>query len=91
MALLPTTLLYKASLTLDQLASEASTDEAAIGSLSALGHTATSSAATFTPGHVPADPFVLVDAAAPAPDGKTKICDGYVWNAGHPAFIAAYR
>jgi hypothetical protein len=88
----PTTVTYRASLSLEDLAKLANTDEGAIGPLSAMGHTATSSAMTFVHDEpVPDTPFVLVEESEPAPVGKTKICDGYVWNAGKPAHVSAYR
>jgi hypothetical protein len=86
-----TTRLYKSSDTLGQLSTSISGDEAGLGPLQAIGHTSTASAATFERGPAPDAGVVLIDVAAPAPAGATKVCDGYVWNAGLPAHVTAYR
>lgn len=86
-----TTRLYKSSDPLDVLSTSISGDEAALGPLQAIGHTSTASAAIFERGLAPDTGIVLVEGDAPAPAGTTKVCDGYVWNAGRAAFATAYR
>ena len=89
-----TTVLYNRTHSLTELTELISTDEAAIGFLVALGHTATKTAATFEMGFVPEDSISMaeyVDDAVNIPNGRAKICDGYVWVGNNPAKVVAYR
>ena len=90
----PTTLLYAKALSLQQLEDAVSADEAQQGPLTALGHTADKSAATFEFAMPPTAPLSLIrmlDGVEIVPPGKSRICSGFVWIGGNPGQVVAVR
>ena len=79
-------------LSLAKLSSQVGTEEAALGTLKALGRSAEKTAATYTRGPSPAQRVKLQQKAGDTiPPGHSKVCEGTVWIAGQPQAVVAIR
>lgn len=79
-------------LSLAKLSTQVAAEEAALGTLKALGRTADKTAATYARGPSPARRLKLQQKAGESiPPGFGKVCEGTVWIAGQAQAVVAIR
>lgn len=85
-------MLFGKQLSLAKLSTQVGAEEAALGTLKALGRSAEKTAATYTRGPSPAQRVKLRQKAGDTiPPGHSKVCEGTVWIAGQAQDVIAVR
>lgn len=84
-------MLFGKQLSLAKLSTQVGAEEAALGTLKALGRSAEKTAATYTRGPSRPPRVKLQKAGDAIPAGHSKVCEGTVWIAGQAQDVIAVR